>query len=66
MPPLQPRELYPSFRKGFGYLVKSGGKGALSELVHATLYRVTQLVDENVIVYQAKSSMVYNNVQTTY
>ena len=30
MPPLQPRELYPwCLRKNFGYLVKSGGEGAL-------------------------------------
>jgi hypothetical protein len=26
MPLLQPRELYPVFKKDFGYLVKSGGK----------------------------------------
>ena len=29
MPPLQPRELYLGFGKNFGYLVKSGGEGAL-------------------------------------
>jgi hypothetical protein len=29
MPPPKPKELYPVFRKYFGYLVKPGGKGGI-------------------------------------
>ena len=40
MPPLQPRELYPVFRKDFGYLVKLGGKErGISTLMHGDFYR---------------------------
>ena len=34
MHPLQPRELYPGFRKVFGYLLTSSGKGTLVRPLH--------------------------------